>query len=120
MENNQIKDIVNNTLEKLKGLMDSDCIIGKSISGNNGEIIIPICKATIGFVSGGGEYSSNNVKKQGYPFSGGSSAGCSVTPIGFLIVGDRVDYINTSSDNVLTKVFGFASKICEDIINDKK
>ncbi len=116
MENNQVKEIVDKTLDKLKTLVDSDCIIGKAISGKNGELVIPICKASVGFVSGGGEYFSECIKKtKEYPFAGGSSAGCSVTPIGFLIVGRSIEFVSVNCDNIWDKVYNFASKVCEDI-----
>ncbi len=113
---NQVKEIVDKTLDKLKQLANSDCIIGKEIKCENNEIIIPICKASVGFVSGGGEYSSACIKKtKEFPFAGGSSAGCSITPIGFLVVGKTVQYISTNSDDMFSKIYNFASKICEDI-----
>ncbi len=113
---NQVKEIVDKTLEKLKALSNSDCIIGKAIEGKNGEVIIPICKASVGFVSGGGEYSSGHIKKtKEYPFAGASSAGCSVTPIGFLVVGKTVEYINVNSANLVDSICKFSSKICENI-----
>ena len=116
MENNQIKEIVDKTLEKLKALSNSDCIIGKAIEGNNGEVVIPICKASVGFVSGGGEYSSTSIKRtKEYPFAGGSSAGCSVTPIGFLVVGKTIEFINVGGNDVFDKIYNFAAKWCDNI-----
>ena len=116
MENNQIKEIVDKTLEKLKALSNSDCIIGKAIEGNNGEVVIPICKASVGFVSGGGEYSSASIKRtKEYPFAGGSSAGCSVTPIGFLVIGKTIEFINIEASDIVNKIYNFATKICDNI-----
>ena len=116
MENNQIKEIVDKTLEKLKALSNSDCIIGKAIEGSNGEVVIPICKASVGFVSGGGEYSSSSIKRtKEYPFAGGSSAGCSVTPIGFLIIGKAVEFISIEGNDIINKMYNFASKLCDNI-----
>ena len=82
----------------------------------NNEIIIPICKASVGFVSGGGEYSSVCSKRlKEFPFAGGSSAGCSIVPIGFLVIGKTVQYISTDQSSVFEKICNFASKMCEEI-----
>ena len=62
-------------------------------------MILPVSKVSLGFVSGGGEYSAANcgapVKKAGealdagdgrYPFAGMAVAGLSLTPMAFVAV----------------------------------
>ena len=75
-------------LAKIKESIDVNTIIGNPITTLEGTMIIPITKVCVGFVAGGGEYSQNippkNEQKQ-YPFAGGSTAGFSVNPVGFLI-----------------------------------
>ena len=51
-----INDLIVNSMDKLKGLIDSSTIVGESISSADGTTIIPISKVTVGFVVGGGEY----------------------------------------------------------------
>ncbi len=114
MEDNQVKSVVDNTLDKLKDLVDTNCIIGKEIETKIGKVV-PICKASIGFVSGGGEYNASKCKIKDYPFAGGSSAGCSLTPIGFLVIGEKVQFIKVESDNAFDKLCDFATSICEEI-----
>ena len=85
---NKIKDIMNDSMDNLKALVDSNIIIGKTIHSDAGDII-PITKVTLGFVSGGGEYYSElkEIRRETeYPFSGGCGGGVSVQPIGFLVV----------------------------------
>ena len=85
--NDKIENIMKESIEKLKDMVDSSTVIGSPIRLGD-TTIIPITKVTVGFVAGGGEYSQNippkNAQKE-YPFAGGSSAGISVVPIGFLI-----------------------------------
>lgn len=113
MENNQVKEVVDATLLKLRDIANTDCIIGKEIDTTIGKVV-PVCKASIGFVSGGGEYDSK-AKQKDYPFAGGSSAGCSLVPIGFLIIGDSVKFIKADSENAFDKICDFATKICDEI-----
>ena len=115
MKINPVENVLNETLTKLKSMLDVDCIIGNPIINESGDTIIPISKATIGFVSGGGEYNNPHKHKlEEYPFAGGSGAGCTISPIGFLIVKkDKVNYINVNGDNTVTKICDIMTKIYE-------
>ncbi len=115
MDNNRVESVLNETLSKLKSIVDVDCIIGQPVLCGNGETVIPISKATIGFVSGGGEYNKPQ-KKRDFPFAGGSGAGCTITPIGFLVIKkDSVEYINANDEGTFKKIYDIANKILENI-----
>ena len=83
-----IEKIMQEAMSKIKGIIDVNTIIGNPIKMQDGTMIIPITKVSVGFVSGGGEYSDSlkpqNSKKE-YPFAGGSGTGFSINPIGFLV-----------------------------------
>ena len=82
-----IETIVNNTINSLKQFMEVDTVIGKPINVSPDRVIIPVSKVNIGFLVGGGEYSETQPKKMDKnPYAGGSGAGVSVTPVGFLVV----------------------------------
>lgn len=88
---NYVDDPVSRILEQamgnLKSIIDVDTVMGDPVGLDDGSVIIPITKVSVGFVAGGGEYTvpCNHKKSAGYPFSGGSGAGFSVKPIGFLV-----------------------------------
>ncbi len=114
--NDKIESLMRQAMSKIKELTDVNTVIGNPIK--NGETtIIPITKVTIGFVAGGGEYSQNippkNAQKE-YPFAGGSTAGVSIVPIGFLIGNDdklkliTIENKNTFED--VMKLFGDITK----------
>lgn len=85
MFDNPIENIMTQTLNNLKNLIDVNTVIGKPVlSGDGVHTIIPISKLSMGFLVGGGEYNEKN-KKENYPYAGGTGAGISVTPVGFLI-----------------------------------
>ena len=88
MQDDKIENLLKNTVAKIRDVIDVNTVIGNTINCPDGTLIIPITRVTVGFVAGGGEYSQNippkNAQKE-YPFAGGSTAGFSVTPIGFLI-----------------------------------
>lgn len=106
-----VENVLSETLSNLKSIIDVDSIVGKPIE-QNGVIIIPISKVSLGFVSGGGEYDNKKKKKVevAYPFAGGSGGGCNITPIGFLVVvKGNVQFIKVSVENNIEKIIDVAS-----------
>ena len=84
-KNNQVEALMNATLINLKNLSDVDTVIGKPITLPDNSILIPVSKVSMGFLVGGGEYNDKgNKNSQSFPLTGGSGAGLSVNPIGFL------------------------------------
>ncbi len=84
---NKINKVIETTLKNLNGLIDVNTVVGKPISTDNGEYILPISKVTVGVLMGGGEYGKLNIfkKNEDLPYSAGNGAIISVKPTGFLI-----------------------------------
>ena len=90
MAENKIGEVIATSLEKIRELVDAQTIIGEPINTANGTTIIPVSKVTMGFASGGIDYTA----KQNDPravaargnFGGGGGTGVAVTPVAFLIV----------------------------------
>ena len=50
MENeNSMKEIIRNTLEEVRAVMDADTVIGQPIRLENGTTVIPVSKVLMGF-----------------------------------------------------------------------
>ena len=95
MADNNISNIMDVTMEKVRTLVDSDTIIGNPITVDN-VTIIPVSKVSFGLASGGSDFPSKTVNAK--MFGGGGGAGASVTPICFLVVKDGdVKVLNTTS-----------------------
>ncbi|MEG2413717.1 MAG: spore germination protein GerW family protein [Clostridia bacterium] len=85
----KLEDIMTSTLDSLKNVIESDNIAGKPISMQDGTMIFPLSKITVGIASGGGQYSEKNESSQSVlPFAGGGGGGMTITPIGFLVCRD--------------------------------
>ena len=120
-EKHPINAILEESLSKIKGIIDVDTVIGEQIITADGMKIIPVTKVSVGFVAGGGEYSQNiPVKKQkkDYPFAGGSGTGFSITPIGFLVEkNDILKFISvdnkSSFDNIIKILADLTKKITD-------
>lgn len=82
-----IEGLMKTAMESIKEMVDVNTVVGDAVETNDGTVIIPISQVACGFAAGGGEYEFNNGSKSSeLPFGGGSGAGVSVRPIGFLVV----------------------------------
>ncbi len=75
------------TMEHLKSVVATEHVTGKPIVAEDGTMIIPLHKISVGIVSGGGQMGKHESKSQlAMPFAGGGGGGLNITPVGFLVV----------------------------------
>ena len=85
MDNRQpIESIMTTTMENIRDMVDVNTVIGDAVSTPDGSTVIPISRVSFGFVAGGGEYSAGQSVSSEMPFAGGTGAGVTVHPMGFL------------------------------------
>ena len=82
----KLPNMLENTIQKIREMVDVNSVIGNPITTPDGVTIIPVSKVSVGFGGGGSDF----VNKSGTenPFGGGVGGGVKVTPICFLIVKD--------------------------------
>ena len=80
MSENSIKNILDTTLEKLKGMVNADVITGEPIEVGN-FTLIPVSKVAYGLATGGSDFASS--KTEASLFGGGGGAGVTISPIAF-------------------------------------
>ena len=85
---NSLPNMLENTIAKIREMVDVNSVVGDPITTADGVTIIPISKVSVGFGGGGSDFVSKNVNRQENPFGGGAGGGVKVTPIAFLIVKD--------------------------------
>ncbi len=86
-----IENLMKTAMESIKGMIDVNTVVGRPVETRDGGTIIPISRVSFGFAAGGGEYWSRVSDHTGHPFGGGSGAGVTVHPVGFLVMqGDTV------------------------------
>ena len=82
---NRFDSMFKSSMENIKGMLDSNTVVGNPIELSNGTTIIPISKLSIGFATGGVDTGVSSEKTN--KFGGGGGSGMSVVPVGFLVVG---------------------------------
>ena len=68
-------------------MVDSNTIIGKPITTDDGTTILPVSKVSFGFASGGTDFDGKNAANKDL-FGGGSGAGVNIQPVAFLVIKD--------------------------------
>lgn len=112
---NRIEEVMGSAMKNIRSLVDVDVVVGNKIENASGLIVLPLTKVTMGFVSGGGEYYSElkEIKKETeYPFAGGSGAGFSLQPIGFLVIdGTMVSIVKVDQKSAVEKLIEVVPEI---------
>ena len=126
-----IEGLMKTAMESIQQIVDVNTVVGDAVETPDGSVIIPISKVACGFAAGGSEFPppddgkpkqqaapGANGDQNSLPFGGGSGAGVSVQPVGFLVVGNGnirllpVDgNANVIVDRVIDTVPGLIDKI---------
>ena len=121
-----LPNMVENTLAKIKEMIDANTVVGSPITTPEGVTILPISKISIGFAGGGSDFVSKNANKFDNPFGGGTGAGVNITPVAFLILrGDSVRMlpiaapVSNTADRVVEMIPDVLDKISA-FIDSKK
>ena len=98
MGEHPINNLMSTVMENIKGMIDVNTIIGEPVETSNGTLIIPISRVGFGFAAGGSDIPTKTPGES--PFGGGSGAGVSISPVGFLVVtADQIKMVPVSSGN---------------------
>lgn len=94
--NHPIEALMKTAMDSIKEMVDVNTIVGDAVETPDGSVIIPISRVALGFAAGGSEfdtgYATDSKGKDAgsaLPFGGGSGAGVSVQPVGFLVVNSQ-------------------------------
>ena len=121
MENQDITNVMNATMGKIKELDDTNTVIGKPITTPDGIVLIPLSKVSFGFASGGTEFAAT---KDRPGLGAGSGAGVKVEPMGFLIIKDgNVRMLNIApTNNTVDRIIDMAPSVMDrvDAFIDKR
>ena len=82
----KLPNMLENTIAKIREMVDVNSVIGNPITTPDGVTIIPVSKVSVGFGGGGSDFVNNKGGEN--PFGGGVGGGVNVTPICFLIVSE--------------------------------
>ncbi|MDI6906318.1 MAG: GerW family sporulation protein [Thermoanaerobacterales bacterium] len=119
MEQHPIQGLMQTAMESIKQMVDVNTVVGDPVETPDGIIIIPISKVAVGFAAGGGEFEiARDDGASTYPFGGGSGAGVSVQPMGFLVVGQgQVRLLPVDANGIADRLIDLAPAVLERLDN---
>ena len=115
-----IPNMMENTIAKIREMVDVNSVVGEPIVTADGTTIIPVSKVTVGVAGGGSDFVSKNVNRQENPFGGGAGGAVKVTPVAFLVIREGSVRMlpvsapaNTTADRLVEQVPDFLDRIAD-------
>lgn len=119
--NHPIDNLLQNTMESLRSLIDVNTIVGDAFKTSDGSTVIPVSKVSMGFASAGTDIPNSQSEEsynEKFPFGGGSGAGLSVKPVAFLVIkGDKCRMVSLNSETTADRLIDSIPEFLE-IIKD--
>lgn len=117
-----IGELMQTAMSSIRDMVDVNTVIGDPVVTAAGSTIIPISKVSFGYMTAGGDVTCRDKHRHApedpgtFPFAGGSGAGVSVQPVGFLVVnGDNVRMLPAQSLTVADRVVDLIPGVVEDV-----
>ena len=114
MENSNISNLMDVTMQKIHEMVDVNTVVGTPINTPDGITIIPVSRISYAFASGGSDFRVKD--KPG--FGGGNGAGVKIEPIGFLVVRDgavRMVNITPPASSTIDRVIEKAPELMDTV-----
>jgi len=115
-EKHPINDFSESTVQKIREMIDVNTIVGTPITTPDGIMVIPVSKVSLGFVSGGADWTKEAAKDKS--FSCGTGTGVTINPVAFLVVKDgsvRLINVNMPSDTTLDRVIDLVPEVLDKV-----
>ncbi len=117
-----IGELMQTAMASIKDMVDVNTVVGEPVLAPGDTTIIPISKVSFGYVTAGGDLNGpdrarrSEVTATAFPFAGGSGAGVSVQPVGFLVVsGGNVRMLPANFNSVADRVVELLPTVVEDV-----
>ena len=125
MAEHPIQGLMKTAMESIKDMVDVNTIVGDAVETGDGTVIIPISRVSFGFAAGGANCDPRTEEVQTTSFGGGSGAGVSVKPVGFLVCSpsNGVRFMPVEGNLMYDRVLDLVPKVLntiQDILDDKR
>ena len=121
MKETPVNKIMENTLEKMRQMVDTSTIIGEPMV--TGEVtLIPVSKVSYGFTSGGTDLPS---KSNAELFGGGGGGGITIQPVAFIVIEKgkcrmmQINNYTSSADRAIAMIPELVDKVTDLLKSEK-
>lgn len=119
MEQHPIGSLMQSAMSSIRDMVDVNTVVGDPVVTASGTTIIPLSKVSFGYVTAGGDIAKQDKHVQPelpFPFAGGSGAGVSVQPVGFLVVNEHnVRMLPAQSFSVADRMVELLPTVVDDV-----
>lgn len=115
MKETPINKLMENTLQRMRDMVDVSTIIGEPMEAG-GATLIPVSKVTYGFTSGGTDLPS---KQNAELFGGGGGGGVTISPVAFIVIQDgkvrmmQINNYTSSADRAIAMIPELVDQVSE-------
>ncbi len=119
MANNNVEGLMGVSVDKIRGMVDADTVVGTPMTLEDGTTLIPVSKISYGFASGGSDLPSKSTADL---FGGGAGAGVNITPVAFITVKDgKVNILPiVAKPDTADRVVSLIPDVADKLFNKKK
>lgn len=121
MKETPVNKIMENTLEKMRQMVDTSTIIGEPMV--TGDVtLIPVSKVSYGFTSGGTDLPS---KSNAELFGGGGGGGITIQPVAFIVIEKgkcrmmQINNYTSSADRAIAMIPELVDKVTDLLKSEK-
>lgn len=113
MSENNIKSVMDTTMDNLRAMVDADTVVGTPVVMGN-VTLIPVSRVSFGLATGGTDFPSKTNQKL---FGGGGGAGVTINPIAFICInGDNVHMMPIYNElTTLDKAINMAPELIDKV-----
>ena len=117
MADTNLSKMIETALENIKKMTDVNTVVGEPVKVSGGSTVIPVSKVSVGFASGGMDFTNKAAPEKAPNFGGGTGSGFTITPIAFLVIDENggVNLLNmntpaSGNDNLIGTISGLVDK----------
>jgi sporulation protein YtfJ len=120
-----VENLMRTTMDSIKNMIDVNTVVGDPVETKDGTVAIPISRVCYAFVAGGGDLAKKSEEKpeagaldNSLPFAGGTGAGVTIMPIGFLTSSNgQLRMLPVAYSNTIDRVIDMVPNFIENIEN---
>ena len=116
MDNSNIGNLMNATMNKIREIVDVDTVVGSPITTPDGITIIPVSRVTYAFATGGSDFRTKEHSRNG--FGGGNGATVRIDPVGFLTLQDanvRMITVSAPANTAVERIIERAPELLDTV-----
>jgi sporulation protein YtfJ len=118
-----VENLMRTTMDSIRNMIDVNTVVGDPVETKDGTVAIPISRVSYAFVAGGGDLAKKGEEKpdndavdKSYPFAGGTGAGVTVMPIGFLTSSNgQLRMLPVAYSNTVDRIIDMVPNFIENI-----